>query len=270
MSRLSRRRLLTGVGALGAVGALDAFGLEPRWLEVTEHVVPVSGLPTALEGFRIAHVTDAHLTTLGGLEQAIAREVRARGVQLVALTGDLIDAAERLPVLEAWCRELSADGATLLATFGSWEHWGHIDEATLRQSYQRVGARLLVNETAQVDGVALFATDDGLSGAVRWDRLRRDVLGAPARLLLTHSPEHLDRARDVPRFHHTLAGHTHGGQVRLGPLAPVRPPGSGRFVAGAYDTPVGTLWVSRGVGTSVLPARFLCRPELPVFRLVRG
>jgi predicted MPP superfamily phosphohydrolase len=67
-----------------------------------------------------------------------------------------------------------------------------------------------------------------------------------------------------------LAGHTHGGQIRAGSLAPFVPPGSGRFVAGWYETEMGPLYVSRGTGTSIVPARFCCRPELPVFELVRG
>ena len=68
-----------------------------------------------------------------------------------------------------------------------------------------------------------------------------------------------------------LAGHTHGGQVRFGAgLVPFVPPGSGRFVSGWYDTPAGRAYVSRGTGTSILPVRFTCRPELPVFRLRQG
>jgi hypothetical protein len=46
------------------------------------------------------------------------------------------------------------------------------------------------------------------------------------------------------------------------------PPGSGRFRAGMYATASGPLHVSRGIGTSVVPARLTCRPELPIFRLV--
>ncbi len=268
MTVLSRRRVLLGAAAASGAAALDAFVVEPRWLEVTEHDVRIPALPTSLEGFRIAHVTDAHLTTLGMLEERIGSAVRRLDVQVVALTGDLVDSSARLPVLEDWCRLLSRTGTTLLGTFGNWEHWGQISEEHLRSSYRRVGARLLVNEAAKIDGVTLFATDDGLSGTVRWDRL--EAGGNVARLLLTHSPEHLDDAPRRTRFHQVLAGHTHGGQVRAGPFAPVLPPGSGRFVCGAYDTPVGPLWVSRGVGTSILPARFMCRPELPVFRLTRA
>jgi predicted MPP superfamily phosphohydrolase len=51
---------------------------------------------------------------------------------------------------------------------------------------------------------------------------------------------------------------------------PFRPPGSGRFVSGWYDVPIGRAYVSRGTGLSVVPARFGCRPELPVFTLRQG
>jgi hypothetical protein len=65
-----------------------------------------------------------------------------------------------------------------------------------------------------------------------------------------------------------LAGHAHGGQIRLGSsLVPFLPPGSGRFVSGWYHLPMGAVYVSRGTGTSIVPARFACRPELPIYRL---
>jgi predicted MPP superfamily phosphohydrolase len=81
------------------------------------------------------------------------------------------------------------------------------------------------------------------------------------RLLLTHSPELLDKApvRDAG-VALALAGHTHGGQVRLGSSAvPFVPQGSGRFVAGWYDLAGCRAYVSRGTGTSIVPARFTCR-----------
>ena len=52
--------------------------------------------------------------------------------------------------------------------------------------------------------------------------------------------------------------------------AAVLPPGSGRFVAGWYDTRCGPLYVSRGTGTSVVPARLCARPELPLYTLERA
>ena len=68
-----------------------------------------------------------------------------------------------------------------------------------------------------------------------------------------------------------LAGHTHGGQVRL-PFCPpfVRPPGGEGYTAGFYQTAKGTLYVNRGLGMTSLPLRFGARPELTVFHLQAG
>lgn len=271
--RLGRRRLLLGAGAVAGAGALDAFALEPAWLEVTEHRVPVPGLPRALDGMRIAQISDAHLRDLGRVERAIVEAVRRTQVQLVVLTGDIVDRAASLGVLGELCAGLREAGAALVATLGNWEHWAGFTVTGLAREYERLGARLLVNEAALVGGVVVAATDDGYAGAPRWDHTLGALAalagsGAP-KLLLTHSPAMFDRVPlEAPRFDLSLAGHTHGGQLRLGPWAPLVPPGSGRFVQGFYDTRVGPAYVSRGTGTSIVHARFSCRPELPVFRLV--
>jgi predicted MPP superfamily phosphohydrolase len=62
-----------------------------------------------------------------------------------------------------------------------------------------------------------------------------------------------------------LAGHTHGGQIRPFGWAPFRPRGSGRYVSGWYRNPEPPMYVSRGLGTSIVRARHRSVPELPVF-----
>lgn len=273
--RLGRRRLLLGAAGVAGAGALDAFVVEPAWLAVTHHVVPVPGLPSALEGFVLAQVTDAHLRHFGRVEHAIVDAVRSARAQLVVLTGDIVDHPGSLPVLAELVSALRATGADVVSTLGNWEHWSGFTAAGLSEEYARLGARLLVDDAVRLGGVAIVATDDGYAGAPRWDRtldaLGRLSIGDEPKLLLTHSPQMFDRVpAEAPRFALSLAGHTHGGQVRVGSLMPFLPPGSGRFSAGFYDTLGGKAYVSRGTGTSVVHARFLCRPELPVFRLVRG
>jgi uncharacterized protein len=268
--RFTRRRLLNAAG-VGAAGiGVDALAIEPRWLDVTRHEVPVEGLPASLDGFTIAHVTDAHLKAIGPVEEAIHAAVRAENVQLVALTGDIVDAAERLEVLRDFCAALRRPGLAAVSTLGNWEHWGHIFPATLGKAYADVGVRLLVNETIERDGLHIHATDDSTAGDPRIDAFR-DRRGE-TNLLLTHSPALLDRfPGDFPGFSLALAGHTHGGQVRLSSaLVPMLPEGSGRFVAGWYDAARSRAYVSRGTGTSIVPVRFTCRPEFPILRLRRA
>ena len=87
-----------------------------------------------------------------------------------------------------------------------------------------------------------------------------------------HGPGYVDTVprQTAPKPAVILAGHTHGGQIRLPFYTPYTPVGSGRFVAGWYRDTVAPLYVSRGIGTVLVPARLFCPPELPVFTLRRG
>jgi predicted MPP superfamily phosphohydrolase len=268
---VGRRRLLLGAAATAGFAALDAFALEPSWLDIVEHDVLVPKLPRSLDGFTVAQVTDAHLADLGRVELEAVKAVRRLQVGLVVMTGDIVDHPAGIAVLAELGSALRESGAEVLATLGNWEHWAGFVPEGLAAEYRRFGARLLMNEAVSVAGLTIASTDDGYAGAPRWDQTLSNLgaldKGAP-KILLTHSPAMFDLAPvEAPRFDLSLAGHTHGGQLRLGPLSPLVPPGSGRFVAGFYDTRLGRAYVSRGTGTSIVPARFLCRPELPVFRL---
>lgn len=268
---LTRRRLLQIGGAAAGLGLLDALAIEPRWLDVSHHALGVARLPKALEGFRIAQITDAHLAASGVAPEALAREVATAQVGLVVLTGDIIEAPGELPLAGALCRALTRAGARVVATLGNWEHWGKVPVADLARVYAREGGRLLVNENIRVRGVTVAATDDQVAGSPTWRSTLGELPTDGPRLLLTHSPALLDRSPVAPpQFDLALAGHTHGGQITLVGFTPGVPPGSGRFVAGHYTTPFGPAYVSRGTGTSIVPARFACRPELPVFTLTRA
>jgi len=265
---ITRRRLIAGSAAtLVTAGALDACVLEPRWLDVTRHRHPVEGLPRSLEGFTLMQITDAHLTGLGRVEARILEAVRNHAPQLVVLTGDLIDDIERGDILAELCAEISRTGTSVIATLGNWEHWGRIDRAALRRIYARSNTSLLVDAWTRVEGIAVYASDDSTAGSPR--TIAPGETEQP-RVLLTHSPAFVDRDHGEASFELCLAGHTHGGQITAAGLAPFTPPGSGPYVAGWYETGVGPLYVSRGIGTSIVPARLTCRPELPIIELVRG
>lgn len=265
--RITRRRLLAGSATFAAAAAVDAFAIEPSWLEVQSLQHAIEGLPSSLEGLRVAQITDAHLTSLGRVEDRILDAIQTASPQLIVLTGDLIDDDRDLPVLAELCAELSRTDATVLATLGNWEHWGHVDRSTLHATYAKSNATLVVDDWVRVEGLSIYASDDSTGGSPA--RLAPARHEGP-RVLLTHSPAFVDREHGGARFDLCLSGHTHGGQITAAELAPFTPPGSGDYVAGWYDTPIGRMYVSRGTGTSVIPARFTCRPELPIVELVRA
>lgn len=278
-SPLKRRQVLrAGAGAAFALAGIDAFVVEPRWLDVTSWRVRVPDLPTELEGFLVAHVTDIHLSSIGAVHRAIAETLAKVRPDLVVVTGDVIDDDARIPLVADFISllrsgERSGDPKTpVLATLGNWEHWGNVNRAVLAQTYERAGAKLLRDENVEGPrGLVVVATDDGASGFADVTRAFRDAPADRPRLLLTHAPGLV--AGPMPpsaKAALTLAGHTHGGQVRAVTKAIALPPGSGPYEYGPYATPVGPMFVSKGLGLSVVPARFCCRPELALLRLGRG
>ncbi len=270
-SRFDRRRFLQIAGCCaGGLAAVDALVVEPSWLDVVEQDVPIPSLPQGLHGFRIAHLSDLHLKQMGRLHEAVVAAIQRTAANLVVLTGDSIEDPSALGVLTDLCRSMTMQGREVVATVGNWEHWGQVDMTDLEKAYARGGVRLLGNESRLLaSGISVIATDDHCSG---YDDVRGALRSVPAgsmRLFLTHAPGIFDTLpQDAPHFDFGLAGHTHGGQIRAVGVPLWAPPGSGRFRAGMYETAKGRIYVSRGIGTSVVSARFTCRPELPIFRLI--
>jgi predicted MPP superfamily phosphohydrolase len=161
-----------------------------------------------------------------------------------------------------------------LAVLGNWEHWAKIDRKQLEGVYGRHGTRLLVNESVQLEhhGKAYVITgfDDATGGNPDVSSALQTAAPHRNHIVLAHSPNYRDHIASRVLFgdyqpQAVLSGHTHGGQVQVLGWAPVRPPGSGRYVSGWYKESEPHLFVSRGIGTSVFPVRFGASPELPFF-----
>ncbi len=270
--RFTRRRML-GCCAIGAAGiALDAFIVEPRWLDVARYDVHVRDLAHANEGFRVAHLSDLHLGSVGGIHHRIASELRTFAPQLTFLTGDTIESVAALPALDELTALIAqATKTAVVAIAGNWEHWGHVPRESLTTSYKRAGARFLSNESRLVDGMQVIAIDDFCSGNA--DAMRAvggRAEGTSPRLVVTHAPGLFDALPpEFPDYALALAGHTHGGQVCAAGVPVWTPPGSGSFVDGRYEPARGPLIVSRGIGMSVFGARLTCRPEMSLITLYR-
>lgn len=275
---MNRRRFVGAAAALGvaALGA-DAAWWEPRSLEVTHHRLP---LPPGRPPLRFVQITDLHLRGIGSIHRRIAAETRRARPHFALLTGDSVDRADALPTLDAFLALLDPR-LPKYAVLGNWEHWSGVDLRALAAVYERHNARLLVNESAvhpHPSGPVAIAGVDDLVGAPDLRAALRGAEQGAVRLLLAHSPAF----RDTVGAHAAaaisgeslgaggitlmLSGHTHGGQVTVGGWAPLVPPGSGRYVRGWFrDGGAPPLYVSRGIGTSVLPVRFGATPELAVF-----
>ncbi|HEX6041033.1 metallophosphoesterase [Longimicrobium sp.] len=281
---MNRRRFLALSAAAAGTGSLSLGGyaayVEPHRAGFTHHRVNARTSPAQRE-ITFVQVSDLHLHRVGAMHRRIATRVNAIRPELLLFTGDSVDKPDRLGELRSLLALFDAR-TPKYAILGNWEHWSGVDLGELADVYHRANCRLLVNESAIHDaggrGLVLTGLDDLIGG--RPDgRVLATVPDADAHLLLAHCPEHRDRLIvpalgaipapvDVSRITMMLSGHTHGGQVSLLGWTPILPAGSGRYVRGWFRDPGAVpLYVSRGIGTSVMPVRLGAPPEVAVFTM---
>lgn len=235
---------------------IDGFFIEPFWIQVTHETIQ-GGVTSPL---KIAELSDIHTRGIGPREKKMFAIVEAEKPDLIVVTGDTIgnkngDYSDARKVYESLHAPLG-----VWVVRGNWEN--QFPARGGRSIYQEAGVHLLVNQNALVrPDVALIGLDDPYSGWARPDAAMEGVPKGAYTIALFHSPKYLDVM--AGRVNLVLAGHTHGGQIRIPFVRPLwLPRGCGRYIEGWYEEEGTKMYVTRGLGTSILPIRFLCRPEL--------
>ncbi len=258
------------VGLAVAAVALAAYGwYEAGWLRARIREVEIPGLPPALDGLRIAHLSDFHLgaplSRGNGASERAARWVAGRAPDLVCITGDLVSHPRGEPRLRRILAVLRRPVVVL----------GNHDVAVTRDPFSRAAELSDLSE-------AELLRDEAISLEVRGERVQLVGVDAEAyprgeaspwtladpeaslRILLCHFP---GIARRLPAgvFDLTLAGHLHAGQICVplpgrGPVTLAHPRAT--YVAGVYATPGGLMHISPGTGTTFVPFRLFARPEV--------
>lgn len=259
--------VVAGVVAL-ALSVLAYAWFEAGWLRMRVLDVHVEELPEALDGLRIAHLSDLHLgaplSRGWHTAERAAAWVSARRPDLVCVTGDLVSHPRGEPQLRALLDVLRRPYVVL----------GNHDVAVTRDPFSRAAeledlrdAALLRDEavTEELRGsrVQIVGVDPKSYRGRTSDPARLADSAADLRILLCHYPG-VGRRLPEGAFHLILAGHLHAGQITIPfpgrPLALAHP--RAPEVAGLYETPGGRLHVSPGTGTTLLPLRFCARPEV--------
>lgn len=266
---LTRRAALKGMvaTAIGAVTGTATYGIgvERHRIGVTEASLHVGGLPAALDGVRIALLTDIHHSRLVGAED-ITNAVQltlAQKPDLIVLGGDYVTFGDRAyvgPVADLLARLNAPHG--VFAILGN-----HDDDKDMPAALTRVGFTVLKDQRTR-----LTVRDEPLelAGIRFWTR-RPAEIGRVLRnardtvLLLAHDPRRLVEAAEL-NVPVVLSGHTHGGQVQLpglGAVAKTRFP----ILEGIGRRGPSSIFVSRGIGTVYVPIRINCPPEVAMITL---
>jgi hypothetical protein len=273
----SRRRLLNaaGGGLLAAPFIAVGYGslIERLDFHVREVDIPVPNLPAGLDGLRLLHLSDIHLSAFLS-EKDLARVIDSANElrpHLALVTGDLITTGGD-PV-EVCLRQLSrlrAD-AGILGCMGNHEDYALVEDFVEREA-ARLGMPFLRSRAQQLkfgDAVLNVAgVDYQRSGKTYLAGAEKLLVPGAYNLLLSHNPDVFPVAAEKG-YDLTLAGHTHGGQVNVEilhqPINPARffTP----FVYGLYRRGNAAEYVTRGIGTIGIPARIGAPPEIALLRL---
>lgn len=245
---------------------------EANTIEIERIQINLRRLPKALDGFRIVHLSDIHHSPLTNLEHIIRAVEISNDLQpdMFVLTGDYVSHEPEYiqPVAEVLGGLRSKYGT--FACLGNHDHW--TDAELVTESFEQNSIRMLINEgfrfTARGESFWLCGVDDYMLGKTDVRAALRGSLPNEMKVLLAHNPAILNRAA-YANIDLMLSGHTHGGQVKLRePRERILFPNRRRRLrSGLHHRKNTQIYITRGIGTVVLPVRYQCPPEISVLEL---
>ncbi|MFN2577145.1 MAG: metallophosphoesterase [Pyrinomonadaceae bacterium] len=254
-----------------ALGEMARVALsEPFMIAVERQEIYLRRLPLSLDGFRIVHLSDLHYGPLvepRHLERAIAIANDLKP-DLIALTGDYIsqERAYAAPCAEIVGRLKARHG--VYAILGNHDHW--TDAKLIADLFRAEGVSMLINQGTRIDARSesfwLAGVDDTMVGLEDLSLALAGSRDEEFRLLLAHNPIILRRAARAG-VDLVLSGHTHGGQITLRPEKNLARRPRRRMSRGLGRRANTQIYVTRGLGTVVLPIRYGCPPEVSLLEL---
>ena len=279
---LNVERVLSWLYAGGWPAAL--WGLVPgaTKVDLIERRIVIPGRAADRPPLRIAFASDLHLgpTTPREVLDAAFAQLRSTKADVLALGGDYVflgATKDRVRELQARVRDVAAP--VKLAVLGNHDFWARPER--LEDGLTEAGVRVLVNDSVRLapphDDVAVIGLDDPLTSHRIAEKIALQeaveaalarVADVPIKIALCHSPDGYPavKGRGVQLL---LCGHTHGGHIALPGYRPLWIPGPhGRlWPYGRHEVDGLTLFVSRGVGGSLVPVRTYAPPDVAVFTI---
>ena len=241
-------------------------------VELCHNTVVLPELPPAFDGFTLLHLTDLHVEMNAAALQRVVELLAGISYDVVVLTGDF--RAQTYGPYEAvldglrWFRpHLKGPVYGVL---------GNHDTVRMVPAMEQMGIRMLLNEVEAIrrgdQRIHLVGVDD--AHYYRVDNIEKaagDVPHDEFSILLTHTPEIYRQAAHAD-FNFLLSGHTHGGQICLPGGTPIILDAKlpRKFGAGAWQYHGMHGYTSRGCGTSLVPVRLNCPPEITLHHLRRA
>ena len=244
-------------------------------LSTDKRTLAIKGLPPELEGLKICHLTDWHLMDQISRRwfEEVVIESNLQQPDLVLITGDLLDEKECLEWIDPVFGQLKSKYGSFFIRGNHDRRVG--DQEVLLNRMQQAGMQWVGDgnwHRIDINGATIDLAGNELPWFEEANQLpakerQADSDSRAMRVLLTHSPDQCKWALERD-FDLILAGHNHGGQIRLPVIGPLVAPSKYgvRFAGGTYQLGNTAMHVSRGLsGDKCL--RIHCPPELAVITL---
>jgi len=271
MAKSRRKFIKYGVYLAGAAVLVDSFWAEQFFIEI--RAFNFKKATPKNHQLKILQLSDLHLKKVNYQLKKLAEKINDIQPDLIVITGDAVEETARLSVLDEFL-QLIDFGIQKVAILGNWEYWGKVDIDLLTKIYQNHHCDLLINQNKQyvIHGEKISSTgvDDFIGNKADFNQSVMHIQDAKFHLVLNHCPAYNDVIiQEAQKSDLTidliLSGHTHGGQINIFGFVLSLPKGSGEYVKGWYKKKDVPMFVSKGIGTSILPVRFGARSEAVVF-----
>lgn len=246
---MTRRKFL----ALGALAFPSAIGADAALIEPTNLRVKTLSLRPGGD-LRFVAFTDFHYKGDARYAAEVVGAINQLAPAFVCFSGDLVEDKRFAPAALDFIRQIKAP---VYGCPGNHDYRCGAPFAEYEKAFADTGGAWLVDCGLILPGTDLEIVGMGIMGIQKLEPRQ-----AARRLLLLHFPLHADRLGDFT-YDLILAGHSHGGQVRLPFYGPFFLPwGVGHYDLGFFESKGGPLYVGSGIGTYHVPLRFNCRPEI--------
>ena len=265
MKKITRRKFITR-GILTAIGLVL---IDSLWFE--KYIIDWNYFDISKNKsnkIKIVQISDLHFDAIRNFHKSIAIKINALRPDLIFFTGDSLDESEKIDSLNEFL-ELIDNPIRKFAITGNWEYWGNVDLNKLKETYAKNNCELLINENRSLKiknrEISIIGIDDFVGGNADLKTAIKNLKEAETNIVLTHCPEHRDiiiKEKGNLIIDLILSGHTHGGQITFLGFVPFKPQGSGKYLKAWYNESEPKMYISKGVGTSILPIRFGARAEV--------
>jgi uncharacterized protein len=271
--KISRKKfILSASGLLTSAFLIDSLWYEQYFFEENHYSLPGK----VNKPIKILQLSDLHLNSIGSTIKKLAKRITSISPDLICITGDSIDNKHDIHLLDEFLTLLPLS-IPKMAILGNWENMCDVHIPDLQAAYLKHNGRLLINQNLSLKlnekTIIVTGIDEYTRGKPDFEKSVKDIEQGDLHIVLCHSPGYIDIIRQKLKeekfqnlhIDYVFSGHTHGGQINLLGFIPYLPYGSKSYLKGWYREQNPPMYVSKGIGTTILPLRFGAQAEITVF-----